>query len=443
MPINSRIAASANATLIRRIQIFRKDSSTIQVYDDHGHGTGWTFDFSLEKFIPIIRLGWKGQKGKYSVRLHEVVINPDIKENPKFFDNSHALTQFLQTGSSELLNANQKPNVIKADFTDKTSRFALFAWRYKKFKTLTNFDISEREGLNGKFVSLSDEKQTGWNWEAFVKDLINFGVSRYVKGLNAGGNPFQNTAETIKGMGLTLGVRYEAGVDESGQHQERFMRLTDRWEGWSASVKKVQDKMLKINSKFGFTVFDPDSIENAKKLQLFNVSVNLNLYESGIRRLGSIPSDLLKNLERRYEAESRGRRCTDENLKWRLLSTGERFRTCGTFDMLLYQNAKCKDLVKQNQSEAESIKCMLSLFRNLYEDLTFSEITQIIGKDNIFVHGSINGFRSGEEILNDPILSNTHGLSGSKYWNGPLEVIQRMLGINSGEFNGIWMRDRL
>jgi hypothetical protein len=45
--------------------------------------------------------------------------------------------------------------------------------------------------------------------------------------------------------------------------------------------------------------------------------------------------------------------------------------------------------------------------------------------------------------LNDSIQSNTEGRIGGRFWNGPMDVIQRLLGISSGEFNGYWMRERL
>lgn len=443
LPLNVRLAASANVTLIRRVQIYRRDANTIQVYDDYGHGKGWTFDVTLEKFIPIIRLGWRGQNGKYSIRLHEVVIDPSIKDNPKLFDNAHALSQFLQTGSSELLEAGEKPNIVESHYKDKTARLGILAWRYKKLKTQTHFEIKSRDGLEGRYVSYTDEKQTGWNWEAFSKDFINYGIKQLVPAVEWGGNPFQNPAETLAGMGTTTGVRFEASLDEAGKHEERFMRLSDNWEGWSAKVKTVQKKMLGINKKFGFSVFDSASIENAKKLQLFKVSVNLNLYENGIKKLSSISEDHLIEIEQLYEAKSALGNCSIKDKKLRMLSNGKSYRACGILSTLLYQNSKCKKKLQGDEGQEIGTKCLVTLFRHIYEKLNYTEIANLIGRDNIFVHGSVNGFRNGEEVLNDPILSNTDGTVGGNFWDGPFDIIQRMLGINGGEFHGYWLRDRL
>src|SRR5690606_33132108 len=128
-PVHLSISGSVDAIDIRRIQIYRKDQSTFQIYDDFGHGRGWSINVSLERFVPIIRIGLRQQKGNYSIRLHEVNLNPEVKENPKLFDKAYALSQFLQTGSAELLEDIQQPHKVDAEFLDKSSKFAFLFWR--------------------------------------------------------------------------------------------------------------------------------------------------------------------------------------------------------------------------------------------------------------------------------------------------------------------------
>lgn len=444
-PVDFQAQASVSENIVRRIQIYRKDAKTIQVYDDEGFSRGWTFDFAIQKFVPILKLGAGKQKGDYEVRVYEVDINPDLRENPRLFDHVHALADFMQTGSSELLAAAQKPHEINAEFEDKSFKFALLSWRLKKLKTSTTFDIKSRDGLEGQFVAFTDEKQTGWNWEAFTKDLINLGMSKVVDGVEWSGNPFQNPAETIHGIGKTNSVRFEASLDEEGDHEERFMRLTDRWEGWSASANKIRKKMLETNAKFGFSLFNDATLGNLDKLKLFNVAVNINLYEDGIQKLSSMNPDRLIQLENIYERELgyEGSDCGGRRIETRRLSSGQKVESCGTLNKVISQNKKCQDQIKKDKSKAKVARCLATLLRVSYEDIRFPDLTQLLGKDNMFVHGSVNGFRNGDEVLNDPIQSNTEGRIGGQFWNGPFDVIQRMLGIQSGEFNGYWLRERL
>src|SRR5690606_37283204 len=41
-PVHLSISGGVDMVDIRRIQIYRKDSNTFQIYDDFGHGKGWS-----------------------------------------------------------------------------------------------------------------------------------------------------------------------------------------------------------------------------------------------------------------------------------------------------------------------------------------------------------------------------------------------------------------
>ena len=76
-------------------------------------------------------------------------------------------------------------------------------------------------------------------------------------------------------------------------------------------------------------------------------------------------------------------------------------------------------------------------------DLEFSDFKDIVGLENIFVNGVINGFRKESELLNEPIRSNTIGRVRSRFWNGPIERLKEIIGIQGGEFAGMWIRESL
>jgi hypothetical protein len=445
MPVGVKLMASADVLQVRRVQIYRKDAKTIQIYDDIGHGRGWSIDVTLENLIPIVRLGWRRQKGDYSVRLHEVNINPEVSENPRLFDSAHALGEFLQTGSAELLESIQKPHKVDAEYMDRSMRFAFLFWRHKKLKTQTYFDVTSRDGLNGRYVSFTDERQSGLNWEAFVKDIINYGFQQVSGDVSWAVPVFQNPAQTVAGMGETTSVRFEARVTSPNAFDERFMRLTDRWEGWSASVNKLKQRLRKANTKFGFTLFDENTLNNTSGLKLFDVSVNLNLYEEGIKKLAQINTDALIRLENAYEVRLNLHRrgCEEDRIKRRRMSSGQVVESCGTHNAIFNTQRSCQEKVRENKPLEEITKCHMTLFRNLYEELDFNDVKRLLGQENIFVHGSIDGFRNNDEVLNDTIMSNTNGRIGGRFWNGPFDKIQQMLGIQSGEFNGYWLRERL
>jgi hypothetical protein len=86
---------------------------------------------------------------------------------------------------------------------------------------------------------------------------------------------------------------------------------------------------------------------------------------------------------------------------------------------------------------------VLELSKKLVRDLKFNDFLSLVGEDNIYVYGVINGFRKDSEILNDPIPANSFGKIRDRLWNGPLERVKEIIGIQGGEFHGKWIRESL
>lgn len=441
-PVHLSLSGGVDYVQIRRIQIYRKSANVFQVYDDIGNGTGWSLNVSVRRFIPVMRLSLRGQKGDYSVRLHEINLNPELQENPQLFDKAHALSNFLQTGSAELLESINPPHVVKAKYGDMSNRFAFLFWRRNKLKADTHYEITTSNGLRGNYVTYSDERQTGINAEAFSKDLINYGLQRVSVDAKWAPPVWQNPAQTIGGLGNTKSIRYEARVNqENMSHEKSFIQFTERYEGWSRKVKSLKKKLKELNSKYGYTLFDDRALNTLDGLKLFDISVNINLYERAIERLKNIRTDLLIKYEDDYEVEKKYHinGCHGNRVTERTLSDGREVQTCGSFNTMIRKNDACK-----NETDVKkSTKCYMKLFTYMYDKLNISQIKNLIGEENMYISGSINGFRKNDEILNEPISSNSSGKVGSEFGNGPFQRIIQLLGIQSGEMHGHWLRDRL
>lgn len=441
-PVHLSLSGGVDYVQIRRIQIYRKSATIYQVYDDIGNGSGWSLNVSVKRFIPIMRLSLRGQKGEYSVRLHDIDLNPELSENPQLFDKAHALSSFLQTGSAELLESISPPHIIDAKYGDRSNRFAFLFWRRNKLKADTNYEITSSNGLRGNYVTYSDERQTGMNPEAFAKDLINYGLQRI--SFNARWAPpvWQNPAQTIGGIGNTKSIRYEARVNqENMSHEKSFIQFSEKYEGWSKKVKSLKKKLMNLNNKYGYTLFDDRALNNLDGLKLFNISVNVNLYERAIERLKNINTDLLIKYEDDYEVEKKFHLngCQGNSISERTMSDGREVQTCGSYSSIIRKNLTCKEETEVKKST----KCYMKLFTLMYDKLNITQIKNLLGEENIYIYGSINGFRKNDEVLNEPILSNSSGKIGSRFGNGPFERIIQLLGIQSGEMHGHWLRDRL
>jgi hypothetical protein len=186
--------------------------------------------------------------------------------------------------------------------------------------------------------------------------------------------------------------------------------------------------MGKVNEKFQATLFDTEQID-FEKLRLFRVGYHVNLYDRGLERLNAIKVADIEAIEARYKKE-RGCPTDDSNYNMAI---------CGDLGILKFDVKRCL----KSKSEEDVANCDVELIDDMLEYLEFKDFKNLIGENNLYVYGTMDGFRSHSEILNDTIYSNTVGKIGSNNWSGPLDVVRDLLGLSNGEFSGGWLRDSI
>lgn len=436
------MGSGLSGLMVRRLHLFRKDAKTIQVYEDKGKG--WTFSFSanIDNKIPIIRLSSAKTNGKYEVKKHAVDINTDLKENPNLFSNAKALHYLLEEGSSELLEINSRPYKVETDFVDRSTKFSFLVWRAKYLKGDADFLVTTPQGYKTEYMSLTAQAQSGINYQSFAYDVLNHYMKDVFKDLpitpSLDPERFKNPGQSIFGVSVTDSARFEARKKEELIYQP-FLSLSSRREGWSAKTKKLKEYVKEVNEEYGTDLFNPSDLNDASALRLFDINVNVNIYEDGIEKLKQLKEKNIRSLARRYSRERRGE-CQSQRRRNFNVRTSRTMIECGNLNNLISKNDSCKRLENNSKFQA---KCLLELAQKMKEDLEFSDFSDILGKDNIYVFGVINGFRKDSEILNEPIRSNSLGRVKGRHWNGPIDQVREIMDFQNGEFNGLWIREAL
>lgn len=442
------VGVGAEVVIVNRLHIYRKDADHIQVYDDHGDAYGFNMSFSLDSHIPVLKLKAKTLKGKYDVKVHTLNINPDIEDNPSLFDNALALYQLLSDNSKELLNVQAKPHKITNNFKDKSTKLSFLMWRSKYLKGNSHFQVEDSRGRTGKYLSVKSDGQSGINYEKFAKDIISYYLSKLYEGLEWGGSDYQNPAHTFKGVSTSRLARFESKLkgDEGKDIKDLeisgpFMSLTDRKEGWSMSGKKLKRMIKEINDKYGRVMFDKHAFEDAKRLRLYDISMNTNIYEPGIERIKRLPKRILEKLQKKYKRERQFLPQCDRRIR----SNIKRGLTvaCGHLEPLMRDMNTCKKNEEKNKRAEKKADCWLNFTKKLEHALEFDHFQKIVGEENMYIYGTITGFRHKSETLADPIDSHTIGKIGARYWNGPVDAVRSVIGVQAGEFEGSWIRERL
>ncbi len=442
MKTSVSLGLGVSAVVMRRLHLYRKDAKTIQVYEDKGKG--WTLSFSanVDNRIPIIRLTTSRTDGKYRVRMHSVDINTNLKENPALFTNAKALHYLLEEGSSELLEVAEKPYQLETDFLDHSTKLSFLVWRSKYLKGDADFTVTTPKGSKSEYMSLTAQSQSGINYQSFTYDVLNYYMKDLFEGLSftPSLNPerFRNPGQSIFGVSITESARFEARKKQ-GILYRPFLSLSSRREGWSGTTRKLKEYVAKINTEYEANLFNPRALDDTSALRLFDISVNINIYEEGIQRLKYLSQGEIQQISRRYNSDRRSK-CQSRTRRRRRIRTARSLIECGNLNNLVNKSNTCKRQV--DNSKAQS-KCLLELAQMMKKALKFSDFSNLIGHDNIYVFGVINGFRKNSEILNEPIRSNTLGRVRGRYWNGPIDRVREVLDFQNGEFKGLWIRETL
>lgn len=440
------LSFGTRAQIIRRLQIFRKDEQTIQVYEDKGKGFSFSYGLTVEHKIPIFRMTAESTKGDYQVKLHSISLNTNTDENPLLYKKLYALHELLETGSSDTLKKLERPYEIQTDFKDKSTKYSFLVWRGKYLKKDSEFSVYDKEGERFDYVSLSTESQEGLNYQDFTYSVANYLLKEFLReneveyNLEIARNEFQNPGQTIFGVSQSYIARFEGRKKERGMIDKAYMELVERNEGWSASSSKIRRMMNDINKRYQRDVFSSKSVLDTAGFKIFDVSVTTHIYERGIDKLTKLTRSQITSLKKKYISERSDQYKCQRNAGRNLSRLPNTWKECGQISYLGDKLDRCQERKNPNK---KFYKCYLELAKMIHQEVEFNDFIKLIGEENILVTGVVNGFRKDSEILRDPIYSDTIGEVGSRYPHGPLQAVKQKLQISEGEFYGSWMREIL
>ncbi len=433
-----RVGLQAQHIGLKRTQIYRKDANTIQIYEDKGNGFGMTFSLELRNLIPILRFEQESRWGNFGIKLYTLDLNASLDENPDIYQNLLVLNDVVKSNNTEVLEEVAPPIKLKAKFSDKYNRTSILFWKRQRFRGFTDYSIDTPSGLNGKFCTYYDSINNGFNYESFLKEIINFQLSERSENITWANNVWQNPDDSILGAKQLKDITYEAQI-KNDKIQKEFLDFKIGYAGWSKSEKKIIKAVKKINKKFSKNLFDVKSLKKIGTHQLYDISAHIILYDQAIKNLKKITPDALIRIA--YPLEKKKFDRCKKYMTLRTLKDGKKIPTCGLLGKAIRLKKKCDSIENISSNSKEISKCYPKFFKALYEDLEIKSLLTLIGKENTFIQGTIDGFRTKSEVLRETIYSNSFGERHPKYPYGILNNIQKRVGLNNGEFTGQWLRE--
>ena len=439
---------------IRRLQIYRKDADTIQVYRSPADYNVAQAAIGFDAYIPVFQIRFSRKAGEAATSFFELNIKDDTEQNPSAIANIKALRQVLLTDSTDAVESLQKPFIIAHKFQEKESGGQFLLWRWLNLSTNDRLIAKAPTGEQKSFLYWSEASINGKNYESLATDVITrllndlTGATDITVGTPGSGLPGQG----MMGSSVSRRADFEAEINPAPAKTavgETYVNVVYEWRGWEIS----RDGMLKIikemNDRFKFQFYPPQSLQTATKVQLYDVQLKLSVYSAGIETLAKVPTKRVEDLlvrENKYDPMPEQETCigqgggceTDLQRREEIQRKSEQM--IAQFDRARkdYNDAQAKGDVN---GTAKAGLRMVSAVESVLSAKGFIEL--LGGEQNIFVQSVINGFRVGDESGDTAVLSNTIGQIGSGKRNGPLRFVQENLGMTESEFFVYWLLNKI
>ncbi len=419
---------------LSRIQIYRKDDKTVHVYFDPTLYNEFSLALGAHAFIPIAEISWSWKKGAVTTHYFSLNIDSNLKNNPDYFKNIRLVSAALK-GASLNFFAKQQPQHWQLDheFSDREFR-AKFGGKYYRDNVLDRISVTHPQGSVKQYVRRTKGKRSGMDYQTLLLDVTNALVKERfpTTNLNIATTTSGNPADTLGGKAVSRQVIVEAEIPpkETGRGPLRwdnmYAGIHYGWKGWS--IKKEQAELIldEIQKMYESDLFSRPTLKDTSKIQFYNIEVKVALYEQAFRYLLSLKPEQIRQIfdEHSKNIVSLGEDSQRQN-PWATAVIGDLNKLREAWS--LYDSDKASDRLLKILEIAES-------------QLTFSGVKKMVGGvQNLFVRGSINGFRMGDEKGEHEISSNSLGQIGALEAEGPMSNLQRNMDISNGEFFISWL----
>ncbi len=449
--VQFQTAFNASQMFLHRIQIYKKDKYTFQIYNDPGRVTKGSVAVGLTSYgVPLVTLSVGAMAGKVSTKFYTLTIGSsdaaEMERNLSQYEkNVRILRQIFMSNSLEMLNVDQDPTLISHDFSERDVNFGFLFYQTRKMTLKDRFQIELPQGSKAAVLYRSSGLRTGKDYYSLVmQTLAGFlrdktGSDNVVLDTGGSGNP----GDTFMGSAVSRLVSYQATQKDSNDPnsgiaagpEAEFAQVVHQHKGWNITKDKALKILQDMNEDFGVKLVDAQALNDTRKILLYSITLSINVYKPGLQRLATLPRvqvemlmknamfDLCKNPWPSGECD-RVQKSFDTHFRRYLRSQKEYLEVKGTNGPLA----------------AERALAMVDLAETYFPG---KKLVAVVGEDNIFIQARIQGFRENDEMGDTPLIGNTIGVVGARASNGPLNFIQQNLQILNGEFFITWLLNPL
>ncbi len=424
---------SSRQLLISRLQIYRKDSNTIQVYKDNGNLLGFSLSLELSVSdtgtLPVLLITRNETRGSGETKIFKVTIGQNLVTNPNLPANAAALAATFKYGNVHILESAMKPAIIQTSFKDKSGYFRFLHRVNRSLKTKSTLNVTLPDGRSTDFISLNDGRQKGAHYQQLGNDVADFLLTDITQDPSTtfSTQPQLNPGQSFLGHSQTRNATFQARV-ENNIAVDPFLQIQYYWQGWQKKASDAQALFDSLSNRLGFKLYPDHALDNVKALQLYQINLYINVYENGLKALASMTPDDEDALESKYRERHH---C--------FLNVG---RECAAIHRFKKAFNDYRDGSDDPTDHSQALARMAS---HLEEFADFADFLGAVGGANhIYIYSNYTGFKTASEISSQvPNTSYTFGKVDSPYPNGILSAVESILDVSDGEFYLQWLREVL
>jgi len=447
--IDAYASLSASKVTVRRLQIYRKDDNTIQIYRDPANYSILSAAVGFDAFIPIISIKIQRKAGTSQTFFYQLNIQPDLDKNPDVVGDVRALRSTLLENNTDAAEGLQKPFIISHKFEEKSVDTKFLLWRWLGLETSDQIQAQAPTGEKKNFLYWSEAKMNGKSYEDLASSLIAKTLEE-VSGAHS--VVVQTPGSSLPGQGafgssVSRRTAFESELALPPSRdviKESYVEIDYEWKGWEIDKDGILKIIKKISQKFSFNFYPPNVLSQTKKIQLYDLVLRMSIYGDGINTLAHTDVKKFKDILIRENKFDNSGDCVSGSVV-AMYTHCDSVQNKSEYAMRKFSSAQKKYFKALAAGDAnEASKQGMQMVSAVEAVASTKGLVQLVGGiNNIFVQSSLNGFRTNDEGGDTAILSDTLGQIGSAHRAGPLRFVQENLGMTDSEFFDYWILDKI
>jgi len=405
-------ALSERTQILKRIHLYRASKDELHIYDDFAKAPNFSGVLGLNSLIPIMSFSLENHhRGRAKTGFYSINLDPFKPVSPNL---ERVLKKILSGGYTGDLEKIISPIDIEHKFKRTALEMKLLPFSERVIHIVDHIKMKSTEPLkNVEMIKRYDSYAWGTNFSRLAGDVIS-GLVDYIwnyQGNNIVDQGSQNAGYSFLGKAKNLIINSEY-VKETGALSTKMQYV---YNGWKLNRKKLKKFLKKINLKSGKELLPMVEFQDSKSVLLYQVSLDLTLGNASEERLRNFSkSDLVR-------------------IAPKLKNKPQFLKRVFSYQKRLI------NLKEENSKTSHYLKIYHRMLKFLMKKCTLVEMVNLLGEENAVASSKFLGFRRGDELGDQPVISSTIGKLSRPNGSAPMEVFKQKTGILDGELFLSWL----